>query len=76
MSKVCAICGKGPAAGRRIKRRGMARKKGGAGRKITGISKRRFMPNLQKVKAVIEGTVKNIYVCTKCIKAEKVEKVV
>lgn len=75
MSKFCAICGKGPVAGRRIKRRGMARKKGGAGRKITGISKRRFMPNLQKVKAVIAGTVKNIYVCTKCIKAGKVEKV-
>lgn len=75
MSKVCAICGKGPVAGRRIKRRGMARKKGGAGRKITGISKRRFMPNLQQIRAVIEGIPKNVYVCTKCIKAGKVEKV-
>ncbi len=75
MSRVCAICGKGPSAGRSITRRGMAKKKGGVGRKITGISKRFFLPNLQKVKTIIKGTVKRIYVCTRCLKAGKVQKI-
>lgn len=75
MSRVCAICGKRTAAGRRIKRRGLAKKKGGVGRKITGISKRLFLPNLQKVKTIINGTVKRIRVCTKCLKAGKVKKI-
>lgn len=75
MSRVCAICGKGPRAGRSIKRRGMAKKKGGVGQKITGISKRFFSPNLQKVKTIIRGTVKRIYACTRCIKAGKLQKV-
>ncbi len=75
MSRVCAICGKKPSAGRSIKRRGLAKKKGGVGRKITGITKRFFLPNLQKVKTIIKGKVKRIYVCTKCLKAGKVQKV-
>ena len=75
MSRVCAICGKGPSAGRSITRRGMAKKKGGVGRKITGISKRFFLPNLQKVKTNIKGAVKRIYVCTRCLKAGKVRKI-
>ena len=75
MSRVCAICKKGPAAGRSIKRRGLAKKKGGVGRKITGITKRVFLPNLQKVRATINGTVKRIYVCSKCLKAGKVQKI-
>lgn len=74
MSRVCAICGKKPSAGRSIKRRGMAKKKGGVGRKITGISRRSFRPNLQKVRAIVNGTVKRIRVCTKCLKAGKVRK--
>ena len=75
MSRICAICGKKPVAGRSIKRRGLAKKKGGVGRKITGISKRVFAPNLQKVKTIINGTVKRILVCSKCLKAGKVQKV-
>ena len=74
MSRVCAICGKKPRAGRTIKRRGMAKKKGGVGQKITGISKRTFSPNLQTVKAIVNKTVKRIKVCAKCLKAGKVQK--
>jgi len=74
MSKICVICGKGPQAGRSIKRRGLAKKKGGVGRKITGITKRTFMPNLQKVKTKVDGTTKRVLVCTKCLKAGKVHK--
>lgn len=74
MSRVCVICGKRPAAGRTITRRGLAKKKGGVGQKITGISKRRFLPNLQKVRAIVDGRVKSIRVCAKCLKAGKVRK--
>ena len=74
MSKKCKICGKGPVAGRTIKRRGMARIKGGVGRKITGISKRVFYPNIKKIKALLNGSVRTIKVCTRCIKHGKVTK--
>ena len=74
MARVCEICKKGTVAGRSIKRRGKAKKAGGVGRKITGVTKRVFKPNLQRVRAEIGGQVKRIYVCTKCLKAGKVKK--
>lgn len=74
MSRVCEICGKGPIAGRSIARRGLAKKKGGVGKKITGITKRRFLPNLQKVHVIINGVSQRIKICTSCLKAGKVEK--
>ncbi|MCX5716108.1 MAG: 50S ribosomal protein L28 [Candidatus Omnitrophica bacterium] len=74
MSKVCEICGKKPAAGKHITRRGLAKKKGGVGKKITGITIRRFLPNLQRVRAVVGGQIKRMRVCTKCLKAGKVTK--
>ena len=76
MSKVCYICGKKPVAGRAITRRGLAKKKGGVGQRITGISRRRFLPNLQPVRALIDGRVKKVRVCTKCLKAGKITKAV
>ncbi|MFH1459032.1 MAG: 50S ribosomal protein L28 [Candidatus Omnitrophota bacterium] len=74
MSKVCKICGKGPVAGRSITQRGMAKNKGGVGRKTTGISKRMFRPNLQNIKININGTNKTAKVCTACIRSGKVTK--
>ena len=74
MSKVCAICGKGPHIGNTIARRGLAKKKGGVGKRITGVTKRKVLPNLQKVRAVVDGEVKTIRVCTKCIRSGKVVK--
>ncbi|NQT89642.1 MAG: 50S ribosomal protein L28 [Candidatus Omnitrophica bacterium] len=74
MSKVCDICGKGPVAGRSIVRRGMAKKKGGVGRKIVRTNKRRFLPNLVKVKAIVGKATKTIKVCVKCLKSGKVKK--
>ena len=56
------------------KRRGMVRRKGGAGAKIVGKTLRRFLPNLQRVKVIIQGTTKRILVCAKCIKAGKIVK--
>lgn len=74
MSKICEICGKKPLSGRKYVRRGMVRRKGGAGAKIVGKTFRRFYPNLQKLKLVLKGVVKRAYVCTKCIKANKIVK--
>jgi large subunit ribosomal protein L28 len=70
----CSICGKGPLRGEQITRRGLAKAKGGVGRKITGRSKRSFKPNLQKVQALIAGEVRRIKVCTACLRAGKVQK--
>jgi len=76
MSKVCEICGKRPVAGRTIKRRGLAKKKGGVGMKITGVNPRRFLPNLKTVRALVDGAPVKISVCVKCLKAGKVVKAV
>lgn len=72
MSKRCFVCGKSPVAGRSITRRGLAKKKGGVGKKITGISRRKFLPNLQFIKILKDGKPQRVRVCTKCLKARRV----
>ncbi|RMG53797.1 MAG: 50S ribosomal protein L28 [Acidobacteria bacterium] len=62
MANRCAICGKGPQFGHRVSH-------------ANNRTKRRFYPNLQRVRALIDGTVRRIRVCTRCIKAGKVIKV-
>lgn len=68
MAKRCDICGKGPVAGRSYTMRGKAKKEGGVGKKVTGIARRRFLPNLQRLRAVVDGRVRTIQACTKCLK--------
>lgn len=68
MSRVCFFTGKKTTAGRSIARRGKAKYLGGIGRKITGISKRKFKPNVQTVRAVVEGKVTRIKASAKAIK--------
>ncbi len=74
MSKICAICGKKPSTGTRIKRRGLAKAKGGVGQRVTGSTKRRFLPNLQRVRARVKGKTGTFRVCASCLKQGKVEK--
>ncbi|MCK5014538.1 MAG: 50S ribosomal protein L28 [Candidatus Omnitrophica bacterium] len=74
MAKVCAICQKGIIPGVKYKRRGQIKRTGGAGSKIVGKTLRRFLPNLQKVKVNLNGTIKRIKVCTSCISAGKITK--
>lgn len=74
MSKICYICGKKTHAGRNIKRRGLAKSKGGVGKKITGITRRVFKPNLLKIRINTPQGKKRVLVCTKCLKKSKVEK--
>ncbi len=74
MSKYCELTGKGPVKGSIIWRSGKAKKKGGIGMHVTAITKRRFMPNLQRVKAVVDGEVRYIRVSTTAIKRGLVTK--
>lgn len=68
MSNVCHFCEKKPSVGKSLTYRGLPKKQGGIGLKITGNPKRRFMPNLQRVKAMIAGAPKYVKVCASCIK--------
>ena len=75
MSRVREICGKGPSVGNVVVRRGSPKYKGGIGLHTTGITKRRFLPNLQTVRAADDkGNVRRMSVCTRCIKSGKVKK--
>ena len=74
MARICELTGVGPTKGSHIWRSGKAKKKGGIGMHITAITKRRFMPNLQRVKAVIDGEVRYISVTAKAIKRGLVTK--
>jgi len=68
MSRVCCFTGKRTKAGRSIARRGKAKHLGGVGKKVTGITKRQFKPNIQKVRAVVDGRVCRIKVSAKAIR--------
>ena len=63
MAKVCHSCGKGPSFGNSRSHSMVA-------------TKRRFDPNLQKVRALVDGAPRRVYVCTRCLKAGKVTKAV
>jgi large subunit ribosomal protein L28 len=63
MSKVCAVCGKGPSFGNSRSHSMVA-------------TRRRFEPNLQRVRVLLDGVARRAYVCTRCLKAGKVQKAV
>lgn len=74
MAKVCEVCNKKSQPGVKYKRRGQIKRTGGAGSKIVGKTLRRFLPNLQRIKINLKGTIKRAYVCTSCIQAGKIVK--
>ena len=74
MSKICEICGKVPQTGNRIVRHGLAKYKGGIGLHTTAVTRRRFLPNLHRVKAVVDGTTRTVWACAACIKSGRVVK--
>ena len=61
MAKRCDICGKGPVVGRRVSH-------------AHNVRPRRFEPNLQTVRALVNGGVKRLKVCTRCIRSQKIVK--
>ena len=76
MGMQCAITGKKPSMGNKIRRRGKAKYLGGVGTKVTGISRRQFKPNLQNVHVTVKGTSKSMRVCTQCIRSGAITKTV
>jgi len=61
MSRVCDICGKKPGVGHNVSH-------------AHNLTLRRFNPNLQRVRAKVDGTPRRMRVCTRCLKAGKVQK--
>ena len=75
MARICSLTGKRPVKGSHIWRSGKAKKKGGIGTHVTAITKRRFFPNLQRVKAVLaSGEIRYIRVATSALKQGLVTK--
>jgi large subunit ribosomal protein L28 len=61
MAKICEVCGKKPVVGRTVSH-------------AHNVRPRRFEPNLQVVRALIDGGVRRIRVCTRCLRSNKVTK--
>ena len=61
MAKVCKICGRKPVVGRTVSH-------------AHNVRPRRFEPNLQTVRAVVDGASKRVKVCTRCIRSNKITK--
>ncbi|RMH61575.1 MAG: 50S ribosomal protein L28 [Zetaproteobacteria bacterium] len=61
MAKRCEICGKGPMTGNNVSH-------------AHNTSRRRFLPNLKQVRAIVGGRVSRIKVCTRCLRSGKVVK--
>jgi large subunit ribosomal protein L28 len=61
MAKRCEICNKGPVVGRNISH-------------AHNVTPRRFEPNLQKVRALVNGGIRRLRVCTRCLRSGKVVK--
>ena len=76
MSQICGICGKAAAMGNNVSQRGKPKYLGGNGRKTTGISRRQFRPNLQKIRIQEGGGVRTRRVCTGCIRGGRVQKAI
>ena len=61
MSRECAICGKATVTGRQVSH-------------AHNVSARTFKPNLQRVRALIDGSVQRVLVCTRCLRSGRVQK--
>jgi len=68
MLKNCFLCGKGKQTGKSVTRKGLIKSKGGTGSKIVRTTKRKFLPNLQKLRILVGTHPRQAYICTKCIK--------
>ncbi len=74
MPRVCHFTGKRTTSGRQYTHRGKAKYLGGVGTKVTGKTKRKFKPNIQRVRAVIDGVLVRVKVSTKAIRMGLIQK--
>ena len=74
MPRVCYFTGKKTSFGNKVTHRGKAKYLGGVGTKVTGVTARKFKPNIQKVRAVVDGQVVRIKVSAKAIRSGMVVK--
>lgn len=63
MARRCEVCNKGPQVGNKVSH-------------ANNKTKRRSLPNLQRIKARVGGGTRRMRICTRCLKANKVEKAV
>ena len=70
MGSVCEICGKHPSFGNSVRRLGTNAIK----RRVKSRTRRRWNPNIQRVRAVVNGTTRRVDACTSCIKAGRIQK--
>ncbi len=63
MAKVCDVCGKGPQTGHNVSH-------------AHNVTNRRWLPNLHKAKVKIGNAVKTLKICTRCLRSDRVQKVV
>ena len=61
MARICEVCGKGPSVGHNVSH-------------ANNKTKRRWLPNLQRVRARVHGAVKHVRVCTRCLRSGLVKK--
>ena len=77
MARHCEVCQKSVQVGNSVEIRGKAKYLGGVGTKVTGITRRQFVPNLQKVHVTLpSGQNTTMRVCTQCIRSGAVRKTV
>ncbi len=77
MARECEICGKRSQVGNSVTTRGKAKYLGGVGTKITGISRRQFKPNLQRVRVTTTtGAHKRVRVCAQCIRSGAITRLI
>ncbi len=74
MARSCDVCGKHTQVGSQVQRRGISKKQGGIGIRITSREKRTYKANIQRVKVMVGKTAKRMRVCTRCLKAGTVTK--
>ena len=77
MARACEVCGKGSQVGNQVTIRGKQKYLGGVGTKVTGITRRKFRPNLKRVHVTTpNGGSKHLLVCTQCLRSGAIAKVV
>lgn len=74
MARICQYSGKKTSAGRTYTTRGLAKSKGGVGKKTTGKTNRLFKANIQRVRAVVDGRVVRVKVAAKLLRRGVLEK--